>query len=112
MFELVCKENEKITHENNLFRNQVNQYTRQITELNTIIKHKDNMINNLKSETLNNDKFLNKSSSYSTVKYDGSEYINENISKLITDNEENKMRIELLNNKMKSIDEIEKNIMN
>ena len=70
MFELVCKENEKITHENNLFRNQVNQYTRQITELNTIIKHKDNMINNLKSETLNNDKFLNKSSSYSTVKYD------------------------------------------
>ena len=108
MFELVCKENEKITHENNLFRNQVNQYTRQITELNTIIKHKDNMINNLKSETLNNDKFLNKSSSYSTVKYDGSEYINENISKLITDNEENKMRIELLNNKMKSIDEIEK----
>ena len=108
MFDLVCKENEKLTHENSLYRNQVNQYTRQITELNTIIKHKDNIINNLKSETLNNDKFLNKSSSYSTVKYDGSEYINENISKLITDNEENKMRIELLNNKMKSIDEIEK----
>ena len=108
MFDIVCKENEKLTHENNLYRNQVNQYTRQITELNTIIKHKDNIINNLKSETLNNDKFLNKSSSYSTVKYDGSEYINENISKLITDNEENKMRIELLNNKMKSIDEIEK----
>ena len=108
MFELACKENEKLTHENNLYRNQINQYTRQITELNTIIKHKDNIINNLKSETLNNDKFLNKSSSYSTVKYDGSEYINENISKLITDNEENKMRIELLNNKMKSIDEIEK----
>ena len=108
MFELVYKENEKLTHENNLYRNQVNQYTRQITELNTIIKHKDNIINNLKTEALNNDKFLNKSSSYSTVKYDGSEYINENISKLISDNEENKMRIELLNNKMKSIDEIEK----
>ena len=42
------------------------------------------------------------------MKFDGSEYINENISKLITDNEENKMRIELLNDKIRSIDEIEK----
>jgi len=108
MFELVCKENEKLTNENNLYRNQIDQYSHQINELNTIIKHKDNIINNLKSENLNNDKFLNKSSSYSMMKFDGGEYINENISKLITDNEENKMRIELLNDKIRSIDEIEK----
>ena len=108
MFDLVCKENEKLTNENNLYRNQVDQYTNQINELNTIIKHKDGIINNLKSDNINNDKFLNKSNSYSMMKFDGSEYINENISKLITDNEENKMRIELLNDKIRSIDEIEK----
>ena len=108
MFDLVCKENEKLTGENNLFRNEVDQYSHQINELNTIIKHKDNIINNLKLENLNNEKLLNKSSSCSIMKFEGSEYINENISKLITDNEENKMKIELLNNKIKNFDELEK----
>ena len=108
MFDMVCKENEKLTGENNLFRNEIEQYTHQISELNTIIKHKDSIINNLKTENLNNEKFLNKSSSCSYMKFDGSEYINENISKLITDNEENKMKIELLNDKIKNIDEIER----
>ena len=108
MFELVCKENEKLTGENNLFRKEVEQYSNQINEFNTIIKHKDNIISNLKLENLNNEKLLNKSSSCSMMKFDGSEYINENISKLITDNEENKMKIELLNNKIKNFDEIEK----
>ena len=108
MFDLVCKENEKLTNENNLIRTQADQNSRQINELNTIIKHKDNIINNLKNENLNNDKFLNKSSSCSVMKFDGNEYINENITKLITDNEENKMKIELLNDKLKSIEEIER----
>ena len=108
MFDLVCKENEKLTGENNLFRNEVEQYSHQINELNTIIKHKDNIISNLKLENLNNEKLLNKSSSCSMMKFEGSEYINENISKLITDNEENKMKIELLNNKIKNFDELEK----
>ena len=106
IYDLVCKENEKLTNENNLFRSQVEQYAHQINELNTIIKHKDNLINNLKSENFNTDKFLNKSISNSILKLDGNEFINENISKLITDNEENKMRIELLNDKIKSIDEM------
>ena len=108
MFDLVCKENEKLTNENNLYKNESEQYSNQINELNTIIKHKDNMINNLKIENINNEKLLNKSSSCSMFKFEGSEYINENLSKLITDNEENKMKIELLNNKIKSFDEIEK----
>ena len=108
MLNLACKENEKLTNENSLFRTQLDQYSRQINELNTIIKHKDNIINNLKQENMNNEKLLNKSTSMSMVKFDGSEYINENISKLINDNEENKMKIELLNDKLKSIDEIER----
>ena len=108
MFDIVCKENEKLTSENNLIRTQVDQNTRQIDELNTIIKHKDNIINNLKNENFSNDKFLNKSSSCSVMKFDGSEYINENITKLINDNEENKLKIELLNSKLKSIEEIER----
>jgi len=32
MFELVCKENEKLTGENNLFRKEVEQYSNQISE--------------------------------------------------------------------------------
>ena len=108
MFDMVCKENEKLTGENNIFRTQVEQYSHQISELNTIIRHKDNIINNLKQENLNNEKLLNKSSSCSMMKLDGSEFINENISKLINDNEENKMKIEILNNKIKNFDDIEK----
>ena len=52
MLELVCKENEKLTEENNLYKSQIDQYTHQIGELNTIIKHKDSIIYNLKSENL------------------------------------------------------------
>ena len=109
MFELLLKENEKLTGENNLYKNQVEQYIHQISELNNIIKHKDSIINNLKSENLSNEKLLNKSSSCSMIKLDGTkEFFNENISKLISDNEENKLKIELLNDKIKNIDQIEK----
>ena len=72
MFDLVCQENEKLTNENNLYRNQVDQYINQINELNTIIKYKDGIINNLKSDNIKTDKFLNKSNSYSMMKFDGS----------------------------------------
>ncbi len=108
MLDLACKENEKLANENNLYRTQLDQYSHQIGELNTIIKHKDNIIANLKQENFNNEKNINKSSSCSMMKFDGNEYFNENISRLINDNEENKMKIELLNDKIKSIDEIEK----
>ena len=103
MLELVCKENEKLTGENNLYKSQIDQYTHQIGELNTIIKHKDSIIYNLKSENLSTEKLLNKSNSCSLIKLDGNEYLNENISKLISDNEENKMKIELLNDKINNI---------
>ena len=109
MNEMLMKENEKLTGENNLYKNQVEQCNHQINELNNIIKHKDNIINNLKSENLSNEKLLNKSSSYSIIKLnETNEFFNENISKLISDNEENKIKIELLNDKIKNIDQIEK----
>ena len=108
MVQILVKENEKLLGENTLYKNQIEQYTHQINELNTIIKHKDNIIGNLKSENLSNEKLLNKSSSCSIIKLDGKEYLNENINKLINDNEENKMKIELLNDKIKNIDQIEK----
>ena len=108
LYNIALKENEKLSGENNLYKNQIEQYTQQINELNNIIKHKDSIINNLKKENLTNEKLLNKSSSCSMIKIDGNEYINENISKLINDNEENKMKIELLNDKIKNIDQIEK----
>ncbi len=41
-------------------------------------------------------------------KFDSSEFLNENITKIITNNVENKLKIELLNVKIKSIDEIER----
>ena len=108
MFDLACKENEKLTNENNLLHKQLDQNSHQISELNTIIKHKDNIINNLKNDNLNSERLLNKSISCSMMKFEGNEYINENITKLINDNEENKMKIELLNNKLKSIEDIER----
>ena len=42
MLDLACKESEKLANENNLYRTQFDQYSHQIDELNTIIKHKDN----------------------------------------------------------------------
>ena len=45
MLDLVCQENKKLKNENNLFRTQVYQYSHQIGELNTIINHKDSIIN-------------------------------------------------------------------
>ena len=107
--EILMKENEKLTGENSLYKSQVEQCNHQISELNNIIKHKDNIINNLKSENLNNEKLLNKNNSYSIIKLnETNEFFNENISKLISDNEENKIKIELLNDKIKNIDQIEK----
>ena len=107
--EILMKENEKLTGENSLYKSQVEQCNHQINELNNIIKHKDNIINNLKSENLNNEKLLNKNNSYSIIKLnETNEFFNENISKLISDNEENKIKIELLNDKIKNIDQIEK----
>ena len=68
--------------------------------MNNTFNNKDQLFDTPKDEFLNSNTFkVNKSNN---------EKINLSIDKLITDNEENKMKIEMLNNKIKSLDQIEK----
>ena len=107
IIQLMYKDNEKLSNQNNLNVIQIEQNTKQINDLKTILKHKENLINNLKAKEIEKEKaFFNNSNS--SLKFENSEYISENITKLITDNEENRMKIDYLHDKMKAIDEIEK----
>ena len=107
VIQLMYKDNEKLTNQNNLNSIQLAQNEKEINELKIIIKHKENLINTLKSKDVEKEKvFFNNSGS--SLKLENSELISENITKLITDNEENRMKIEYLKDKIKTIDEIEK----
>ena len=107
IIQLMYKDNEKLTNQNNLNAIQIEQNTKEINDLKTILKHKENLINTLKTKEIEKEKaFFNNSSS--SLKFENSGYISENITKLITDNEENRMKIDYLHDKMKAIDEIEK----
>lgn len=107
IIQLMYKDNEKLTNQNNINAIQIDQNTKQINDLKTILKHKENLINTLKAKEIEKEKaFFNNSSS--SLKFENSGYISENITKLITDNEENRMKIDYLHDKMKTIDEIEK----
>jgi transcription-repair coupling factor (superfamily II helicase) len=103
-------ENKKLIQEKKLYHNQVDIYISQINNLSAIIKNKDNLINALKvkeMEDIENENItLNKSKSCTAMKFESTDF-NGNIIKLINDNKENKMRIELLNDKLKSINKIE-----
>ena len=108
VIDLMYKDNQKITEENNLNIHQIEQKNKEINDLKIIIQHKDNLISSLKSKEILTEKmFFNKSTS-SIMRYENSEFLSENITKLISDNEENRMKIEYLNDKIKTIDEIEK----
>ena len=108
IIDLMYKDNQKITEENNLNTHQIEQKNKEINDLKIIIQHKDNLISSLKSKEILTEKmFFNKSTS-SIMRYENSEFLSENITKLISDNEENRMKIEYLNDKIKTIDEIEK----
>ena len=108
VIDLMYKDNQKITEENSLNSLQIEQKNKEINDLKIIIQHKDNLISSLKSKEILTEKmFFNKSTS-SIMRYENSEFLSENITKLISDNEENRMKIEFLNDKIKTIDEIEK----
>ena len=62
--------------------------------------NKDLLFDTSKDELMNSNTF--------NLGKKNSDKINQSIDKLITDNEENKMKIEMLNNKIKSLDQIEK----
>ena len=107
VIQLMYKDNEKLTNQNNLNSIKISQNEKEINDLKIIIKHKENLINTLKFKDVEKEKvFFNNSGS--SLKLENSELISENITKLITDNEENKMKIEYLKDKIKAIDEIEK----
>ena len=109
IIELMYKDNEKLVNQNNLKHIQIEQNSKQISDLNQIIQHKENLINTLKNKEVEVDKiFLNKSNSLSVIKLESSDFISENITKLINDNEENKIKIEYLNEKIRTIRDIEK----
>ena len=120
IIELMYKDNEKLVNENNLKNMEIEQKTKQINDLNQIIKHKENLIITLKSKMEEKDKekendklFINKSNSPSSIKlennksYHNSDYINANLTQLLSDNEENKVKLEYLNDKIKNINDIE-----
>lgn len=88
-------------NQNNIYHNQIDTYINQINDLSKIIKNKDDLINALKEKEMNikqDNKSLNKSDN---------DFYNENMKKLIDDNKKNKLRIELLNDKLKTFDIIQ-----
>lgn len=111
MIQLMYKDNEKLNQQNNLNNIQMKQNTRKINEMKIMIKYKDNLINTFKVKDDTEKIILNKSNSCSFMKFDNNETLGENLTKLLNDNEENRLKIELLNDKLKSIEEIKKNII-
>ena len=70
---------------------------------NTYNNNKDLIFYTFKDDLINSNMF-------NLCSKKNNDMINQNIYKLINDNEENKMKIEMLNNKIKSLYQIEKNI--
>jgi hypothetical protein len=109
VIQLMYKDNEKLNQQNNLNNIQMKQDTRKINEMKIMIQYKDNLINTFKAKDDTEKIFLNKSNSCSFMKFDNNETtIGENLTKLLNDNEENRLKIELLNDKLKLIEEIKK----
>ena len=72
-----------------------------------MIQTKETMINSLKTKDTESDKlFLSKSNSCSYMKLEGSDFLSENLTRLLNDNEENKIKIEYLHDKIKNMAEL------
>ena len=138
--DLANKKNQKLMNENKIFKAQIQQYAQQISNLYNILKQKNKIINMYRKKEGNannivddefekkidelNMKFVNnnelllnisKNDDISSTKYNTENYnINNNdkLNQLISDNEKNKKRIDLLNNKIKTLNESDnKNII-
>jgi len=103
------KDNQKLLTQNKLNIVKLEQNNKQIIDLNKILQSKETMINSLKTKDTESEKlFLSKSNSYSYLKLEGSDFLSENLTRLLNDNEENKMKIEYLSDRIKNMHEIEK----
>ena len=132
--ELMTKKNQKLTNENKIYKSQIHQYAQQISNLYNILKQKNKIItiyrqkegftdNSLDVEFekkleelnlnfLNNNELLLDISKDDTItnKYNY-ENINTNnndkLTKLLSDNEQNRKKIDILNNKIKSLNQFD-----
>ena len=107
--ELIKEENKKNLTQNNIYHTQIDTYINQINDLSKIIENKDNLINILKEKEKDFEKKeLIKNNSCSNFKTEKTELYNEDIIKLMKDNKDMKLKLELLNDKLKTFDIIEK----
>ena len=96
MKKIMYKDNQKLITQNKLNQVKLEQSTKRIQDLNKMIQTKETMINSLKTKDTESDKlFLSKSNSCSYMKLEGSDFISDNLTKLLNDNEENKVKIEI-----------------
>ena len=109
VIKIMYKDNQKLITQNKLNLLKQEQDIKQIQDLNKILQTKETMLNSLKTKDTESDKlFLSKSNSCSYLKLEGSDFISENLTKLLNDNEENKVKIEYLSDKIKNMHQIEK----
>ena len=109
VIKIMYKDNQKLLTQNKLNIVKLEQNNKQIIDLNKILQSKETMINSLKTKDTESEKlFLSKSNSYSYLKLEGSDFLSENLTRLLNDNEENKMKIEYLSDRIKNMHEIEK----
>ena len=109
VIKIMYKDNQKLITQNKLNQVKFEQSTKRIQDLNKMIQTKETMINSLKTKDTESDKlFLSKSNSCSYMKLEGSDFISDNLTKLLNDNEENKVKIEYLSDKIKTMHEIDK----
>ena len=142
--DLITKKNQKLMNENKIYKTQIHQYAQQITNLYNILKQKNKIISiyrqkegftdnsldvefekkleELNLNFVNNNELLLDISKDDVINtkfnYDNNSITNnDRLNKLIIDNEQNRKRIDVLNNKIKSLNQfdnknIKKNVNN
>ena len=109
VIKIMYKDNQKLITQNKLNLVKLEQNSKQIQDLNKMLQTKETMINSLKTKDTESDKlFFSKSNSCSYMKLEGSDFISDNLTKLLNDNEENKMKIDYLSDKIKNMQQTDK----
>ena len=132
--DLITKKNQKLTNENKIFKTQIHQYAQQISNLYNILKQKNKVISlyrqkegftdnaldvefdkkleELNLNFLNNNELLldiskdepiNTKYNYENMNINN----NDRLTKLLSDNEQNRKKIDILNNKIKSLNQFD-----
>ena len=131
--DLMTKKNNKLMSENKIYKSQIQQYAQQITNLYNILKQKNKIISiyrqkegftdnsldiefekkleELNLNFLNNNEMLldmDKEDVINTnYKYENNNPNGDRLTQLFNDNEKNKKKIDIINNKIKSLNQID-----